>query len=82
VNSPRVLDVLPQLSGRARSALRTGGIETVADLAYWNEGSLRCLKNVGPVTALEIVTAARSAGLALAPEDAPRPWRLDPERWG
>jgi DNA-directed RNA polymerase alpha subunit len=81
VDSPRVLDVL-RLSARARSALHASRIETVADLAYWNERSLRCLKNAGPVTALEIVTAARSAGLALAPEDAPQPWRIDPERWG
>lgn len=82
MSSPRVLDVLPRLSIRARNALRSGGIETVADLAQWNERSLHFLMNVGPMTALEIVTAARSAGLALAPEGAPYPWRIDPRRWG
>ena len=79
--SPRLLDVLKNLSGRARNALVNGNIVTVQDLTDWNERSLRCLKQVGRWTSREIVDAAREAGLTMAPDGADLPWKRNPKRW-
>jgi hypothetical protein len=51
------------------------------DLAYWSPRAFRAMSGAGKLTIQEIVDAATRAGLHIAPDDAPLPWVVDPERW-
>jgi len=51
------------------------------DLAYRSPRALSSIWRVGKLTIQEIVNAAARAGVHIAPDDAPLPWIVDPERW-
>jgi len=69
------------LSTRARRCLEEANILSAMDLAYWSPRALSSIWGAGKLTVQEIVSAAARAGLHIAPDDAPLPWVVDPERW-
>ena len=69
------------LSTRAQRCLEKANILSVLDLAYWSPRAFRSLWGAGKLTIQEIVDAAARAGVHIAPDDAPLPWVVDPERW-
>jgi len=72
---------LGPLSTRARRCIENANIQSVMDLAYWSRRALSCMRGAGKLTIQEIVDAAARAGAHIAPDDAPLPWIVDPERW-
>ncbi len=69
------------LSTRAQRCIENANIRSVMDLAYWSRHALSFMRGVGKLTIQEIVDAAARAGVHIAPDDAPLPWVVDPERW-
>jgi hypothetical protein len=51
------------------------------DLGFWSPWALSSIWGAGKLTVQEIVDAAARAGVHIAPDDAPLPWVVDPERW-
>jgi DNA-directed RNA polymerase alpha subunit len=76
-----VVRALGPLSTRARRCIENAKIRSAMDLAYWSRDALSRIWGSGKLTVQEIVDAAASAGVHIAPDDAPLPWVVDPERW-
>ncbi len=72
---------LGPLSARAERCFSLADIRSVRDLSFWSARALASIRGAGRLTVQEIVDAASAAGVTMASDDAPLPWKIDPERW-